>query len=123
MRPALRLILAVPLLSLACDPEEAPECAPIAVAPHNCSQTGCIGDAWSSDKGEYGALCKVSADCGSGLCATDPSTMEQYCTQTCEATAEAPCPRGAGCFLAEGELHVCGPPVTPRSGAADSLCP
>ncbi len=121
MRPRSWLLLC-PLALLACDPEEAPECTPIAVAPHNCSQTGCIGDAWSSDKGDYGAACTISADCGSGLCATDPSTQLHYCTQTCDASATAPCPRGAGCFLAEGELHVCGPPATPQLGAADSLC-
>jgi len=106
-----------------CSAEETPTCTPIVVAPHNCSETGCIGDAWSSDKGEYGDDCTVAADCGSGLCATDPTTDQHYCTQTCEAAAETPCPRGAGCFAAENdELHVCGPPLTPQIGAADDLC-
>jgi hypothetical protein len=125
----MRLLLA-PLLAIliplgACDPdEETPPCTSIAVAPHNCSEKGCIDDAWSSDKGEYGAPCKLAADCGSGLCATDPTSDQHYCTQTCETAAvAAPCPRGAGCFAAEGEaLHLCGPPLTPLSGAADDLC-
>jgi hypothetical protein len=122
----MRLLVAGVVVSVlvACGQDDAPQCTPIAVAPHNCGEKGCIGDAWSSDKGDYGATCKVAADCGSGLCAFDPNADLNYCTQTCEPKSEPPCPRGAGCFAAsDGKLHVCSAPVQPaRDGVTDDLC-
>jgi hypothetical protein len=85
-------------------------CGAVVLAPHNCTQTGCIGESWSSDKVAFGGTCDKGEDCQSGLCATDIDGTK-YCTQTCDVAATtAACPKNAGCFGAKGGLTVCGPP-------------
>ena len=94
-------------------------CGAVVLAPHNCTQSGCIGDSWSSDKVAFAGVCEKGEDCQSGLCATDVDGSK-YCTQTCDATATtAACPKNAGCFTAQGGMTVCGPP----SSAGGPTCP
>jgi hypothetical protein len=60
--------------------------------------------------GTFGAACQGAPDCTSGLCAQDPTSGEQYCTQACDPDGDA-CPSGASCYPTNTARNVCGAPA------------
>jgi MYXO-CTERM domain-containing protein len=70
----------------------------------------------SPKTGQYGDPCLVPADCATGLCALDPNTVRQFCTQLCSTDA---CPSSSECLPATGGQSVCAP-VAPAQAATPS---